>query len=221
MLKKHGRSDDCACSMKFALCALLWVAVMPCSAQQSNLVPVTPQYRVSESPTISVEELQQRSQSKARGIFTKAKEAALRGDHAGAVKLFEKTLKVDPYFADARNDMAVELIVLDEAERAVAELQQLIELQPHFVMGYTNLAAIFCDQDRYAEAEAVLRRVLSIDPNSSKANLLLGIALHEQGKRGEETQNVLEMAARSNLVASKLLKEWFGVTDVAEKDTTH
>lgn len=202
--------------MKFALYVIASLAAT-CSAQQADVISSAPRYRIAEAPTISVEELQQRSQSKARGIFVDAKAAAHRGDHARAIKLFEKALKVDPLFADARNDLAVELIIVGEAEDAIDELRQLIQLDPHLMMAYTNLAAIFCDQKKYTEAEEVGRRALSIDPNSTKASLLLAIALYGQGKRGSETQNVLETAARSNPAAIKLLKEWYGSSEIADK----
>lgn len=162
---------------------------------------------------MTVQELQQRTTSKARGSFLDAKMAAQHGQHAHAIKLFEKALRMDPLFADARNDLAVELILTGKAEGAIDQLRQLIQTDPHFLMGYTNLAAILCDQQKYSDAEAVLRRALSVDPASAKASLLLGIALYGEGKRDAETRGVLETAATSIAGAGKLLNEWFGPGD--------
>jgi Flp pilus assembly protein TadD len=202
--------------MKLAFCAILLCAAMLCSAQQSDLVPSRRRYLVTEAKTISVQELEHRTQSKARGAFMEAKIAAQHGDHKRAVKLFEKVLNIDPVFSDARNDLAVELIVVGDADGAVAQLQQLIQLDPHFVMGYTNLGVVLCNQKKFSAAEALMRRALSVDPNSAKANLLLGVALYAQGNRGAETRNALEAAARSNPIAVKLLKDWFAISDVAD-----
>ncbi len=201
--------------MKFALCAIVLFAAMLCSAQQSDLVASPPHahYRIAEAPTITVEELQQRTGSKARGVFLDAKLASRQGQHAHAIKLFEKALRIDPLLADARNDLAVELIVTGETNRAIDQLRQLIQADPHFMMGYTNLAAMLCDQQKYADAEAVLRRALSVNPTSAKASLLLAIALYGEGKRGAETRDALGSAAKSIPGAGKLLKEWFDSGD--------
>ncbi len=203
--------------MKLALCAIPLFVVATCSAQQSGLVPSSKQHFViTEAKTISIAELQQRNQSKARGTFADAKMAARRGDHSRSITLFEKALKTDPLFSDARNDLAVELIVSGQTDRAVDQLQQLVQLDPRFLIAYTNLGVVLCNQKKFPEAEAVVRRALNIDPNSSKASLLLGLALYAQGNRGAETQSALEIAARSNPLAAKLLKQWFGVSDVAD-----
>lgn len=205
--------------MNFALCATALVAAVACSAQQSDLVGSTPHYRIAEAKTISIQELQQRSQSKAAGVFHEGKLAAKRGDHARAIKLFEKAVAIDPGFTDARNDLAVELIVSGEPQRAVEQLQQVIELQPHFLMAYTNLGAILCSEKKFGDAEGVLRRALSVDPNSGKANLLLAVSLYGQNKRGTETQSALEIAAKSSPLAIRLLKEWFGLPQSTEAGT--
>lgn len=204
--------------MKLALCATALLAVVACSAQQSDLVAPSLHYRIAEAKTISVQELQQRSQSKAAGVFQDAKLAARRGNHPRAIKLFEKALKIDPLFADARNDLAVELIISGEPQRGIEQLQESVQLSPHFLMAYTNLGAILCDTKKFPDAEAVLRRALTVDPNSVKANLLLAISLYEQNKRGTETQSALEIAAKSSPIAARLLHDWFGVSDVAEAD---
>ena len=207
--------------MKFALCAIALFAVTPCSAQQSDLLPSQPRYRITESSTISVEELQQRTESKAKGIFADAKAAARQRDHARAVKLFQKVLKIDPAFADARNDLAVELIVCGEIDQAKDELARLTQMDPHFLMAYTNLGAILCEQKNYSEAERVLRRAVNLAPTSAKVNLLLAVALYQQGKRGSETRNAIEFAAKSNPVAGRLVKEWYSNSDLADKGEPH
>jgi len=202
--------------VKLALCILPFFAIAASSAQQQGPTPPKKTYVVTEAKTITVQELQQRSQTKALGAFRKAKMLAQQGDHLGAIKAFEKVLDKDPLFSDARNDLAVELIVAGQEDRAIGELQHLLQLDPSFVLGYTNLGVILCQQKRYAEAEAALRRALVGNPYSAKANLLFALALKGQGRQGAETRNALETAAKSLPVASKLLKQWFGTADVAD-----
>ena len=201
--------------MNFALFVLSLFAATTCLAQQSVLEAAKQQFVVRESNTISVNELQQRTQSKARETFIDAKVAAREGNHQRAIKLFEKVVKKDPLFSDARNDLAVELIISGQQDRAVTELQQAVQLDPHFLMGYTNLGVVLYNQQKFPDAELVVRRALSLDPNSGKASLLLALALHAQGNVGAETREALEVAARSNSIATKLLKKWFGISDVA------
>ena len=200
--------------MKLVLCELLLFAVTTCSAQQSDLLAPKTHFVVTESKTLSVGELQQRNQSKARQTFSDAKLAAQKGAHLRAIKLFEKTLQRDPGFSDARNDLAVEFIVLGDLDHAVEQLEQAVH-DPRFVMAYNNLAVVFCNQKKYADTEIVARQALNISPNSAKSSLLLAMALYHQGKRGAETQSALEMAARSNPIAIKLLKDWYGISDIA------
>lgn len=201
--------------MKFALCELLLFAMSTCAAQQAVLPAPKPSFVVTESKTISVDELQQRTQSRARNTFADAKMAAKQGDHLHAIELFDKVLKRDPLFSDARNDLAVELIVVGQTARAEDELQHAVYYDPHFLMGYTNLSVVLCNQKRFSEAEPVIRHALTLSPTSAKGNLLLAIALHGQGKQEVETRDALERAARSSAVAAKLLKSWYGNSEIA------
>ncbi len=206
-----------ALTLKVALCAIPFFAIAVSSAQQQDQAPQGTPYVIAEAQTITVQELQQRSQSKALGAFHKAKLLAQQGDHAGAMKAFEKALKTDPLFSDARNDFAVELLASGQEDRAVDQLQQLVQLDPGFLLGYTNLGVILCHQNRYAGAEATLRRALGVNPRSAKANFLFALALKGQGKGGtEEAHNALQSSAQSLPCASRLLKEWFGTSDVAD-----
>ena len=206
-----------ALTLKVALCAIPFFAIAVSSAQQQDQAPQGTPYVIAEAQTITVQELQQRSQSKALGAFHKAKLLAQQGHHAGATKAFEKALKTDPLFSDARNDLAVELLASGQEDRAVDQLQQLVQLDPGFLLGYTNLGVILCHQNRYAGAEATLRRALGVNPRSAKANFLFALALKGQGKGGtEEAHNALQSSAQSLPCASRLLKEWFGTSDVAD-----
>jgi Tfp pilus assembly protein PilF len=201
--------------MKLALCELLLFAATTCFAQKPDVFGSKTPIAVTESKTISVDELQQRYHSRARNTFTLAKSAAQTGDHRRALKLFSKVVRKDPYFSDARNDLAVELVVVGQLNRAVDELQQAVDNDPRFLMGFNNLGVILCTQKRFVEAEAVVRRALALSPYSAKANLLLAMALHGEGAAPAETQHALEVASRSSAVASRLLKAWFGTTDIA------
>lgn len=201
--------------MKFALCGYPLFVVL-CSAQQPAVQAPLQHFFINESQTISVHELQQRNQSKAHEKFIDAKLASERGDHPRAIKLFLKTLQVDPLLSDARNDLAVEFVVSGQLDRAAEQLRALMQLDPGFLMAYTNLAIVLCTQKKFPDAESVARRALGLDPNSGKANLLLAIALYAQGKRNAEIQSALEAAGRTNPKANELLKKWFGIADLAD-----
>ncbi len=202
--------------LKLALCAIPFFTIAACSAQQQDQTSLKKTYVVTEAQTITIQELQQRSQSKALEAFHKAKLKAAKGDHAGAIKSFEKVLQAEPLFSDARNDLAVELIISGQEDRAVDQLQQLVRLDPGFLLGYTNLGVVLCKQRKFVDAEATLRRALGVNPTSAKASLLLALALKGQGKGGAETHTALEAAAKSLPVASRLLREWFGASDIAD-----
>lgn len=202
--------------MKFALCVIPFVAIAAAFAQQQEQTAPKRAYIVTEAQTITIQELQQRTQTKALEAFARAKKLAEKGDHPGAVKAFEKVLKTDPLLSDARNDLAVELVISGQEDRAVEQFQKVLQIDPSFVLAYTNLGVVLCHQKRYADAESTLRRAVDLNPESAKANLLLAVALKNQGKQGAETQNALQRAAKSLPIASRLMKEWFGTSDVAD-----
>lgn len=68
---------------------------------------------------------------------------------------------------------------------ALALLQQINAKTPQFSGPLVNQAVILLKQEKYADAEKVLRDALKINPRNPYASNLLGIALREQGKFGD------------------------------------
>jgi tetratricopeptide (TPR) repeat protein len=85
--------------------------------------------------------------------------------------------------------------LLDENEKALAEIQRVIQINPRYLDAYTLAGTFLIRLGRLAEAEQVLRRSLSLDPAQANPHLELADIYHAQGKSQEEGQE-LELARR-------------------------
>jgi len=74
---------------------------------------------------------------------------------------------------------------LGNGERAEADYQRAIRLQPAFIPPYVNLADLYRQQGRDADGERILRQALALHPHSADVHYALGLLLVRQ-KRGEE-----------------------------------
>ncbi len=118
-----------------------------------------------------------------------APSAALTADQR---RLFEQALaeyrNVQGYNAD-RAESWLNLGSLEarlgDRERAEADYQRAIRMQPSFMPSYVNLADLYREQGREADGERVLRRALAIHAASADVHYALGLVLVRQ-KRTDE-----------------------------------
>jgi Tfp pilus assembly protein PilF len=66
---------------------------------------------------------------------------------------------------------------LGNRERAAADYQRAIRLQPQFMPAYVNLADLYREQGRDADGERVLRQALALHPESADVRHALGLLL--------------------------------------------
>jgi len=71
------------------------------------------------------------------------------------------------------------------AEERITQFRNMVESDPENELGHFSLGKAYADVQRFAEAEAPLRRVLELNRSYSKAYQLLGWTLTETGKRQE------------------------------------
>ena len=65
------------------------------------------------------------------------------GDLRGALMHYQKAVQIDPYYAEAHNDLGVIYEAMGDDEDAMAMYQKVLELEPGYLAAYTNLAFIY------------------------------------------------------------------------------
>jgi Flp pilus assembly protein TadD len=96
--------------------------------------------------------------------------------------------------------------VLGNADRAIEELQRVLEIDSPFKIAYTNLAAILYNRRRYQEAEAVMRKGIAVLGDWPNASLTLGVVLIAQGDRTAEAWEHLKSAVAQAKIAKTLFE---------------
>ncbi len=156
-----------------------------------------------------------------RELYTKAKEAAQRAleldesvaeahtslagilhkfdmDWAAAEREFQRALQLNPNYPTAHQWYAIYLISKGEFDRALAEIDRALEIDPHSLIIRTDKGWLLYAARRYEEATTLLKQVLERDAKFGSYFLIL--AYNQQGQHGEalaEAERVLASGNRS------------------------
>ena len=137
-----------------------------------------------------------------KAIYCYEKAIALQPDYAIAHYNLGEVLKVQGFFPAAERALSEAVRVkqnFPEAWCSLGEVQgeqdlndpalrsfnRAIELNPNHINSYLSLADLYKKLGQSSSAEITLIAVLGIDPQSSRAQYLLGIALFDQGRLDE------------------------------------
>jgi tetratricopeptide (TPR) repeat protein len=124
-------------------------------------------------------------------------------------------------FGGAYNDLGSRYIELQEYEKAAAEFQKAIDLDPRIMQPFNNLSVAFFLLQRYPDAEAAARRALDLDPHNSTAQYILGCVLATEKRNPSEAVEPLhrtevEFPDARLLLAQILLRQ--GVVNEAKNE---
>ncbi|GAA0520079.1 tetratricopeptide repeat protein [Deinococcus depolymerans] len=92
--------------------------------------------------------------------------------------------------AEALNQQGVLLAVLGEPDRAREVLEAALQADPGHYRALTNLGNLDMEAGRYAQAEAIYRRVLILNPEYDGGHHNLGVALRRQGRVAEGVRSI-------------------------------
>ena len=84
--------------------------------------------------------------------------------------------------ADEHMDMGIGYLDQGQFDRAIAEFQAVIQLDPGDAQAHYNLGLAYQKQDKLDEAAAAYLKSIQLDPNLADAHINLGLVYKTQGK---------------------------------------
>ncbi len=141
------------------------------------------QFETRHSATVTAWELA--VPPKAVQEMARGNEAMGRGEWRKAIQSFEAAIARFPEYAVAYNNLGVVYVKLSEPNKALGAFERAIRLNDHLSMAYVNEARLLQTQGRLTDAEPLLKKVLSYDPRSGDALLLLAFVEYRQHKYDE------------------------------------
>ena len=102
-------------------------------------------------------------------VFNQAQDIHEKGDLAGAIKLYEKALKILPEFPEAEYQRGVAYLALGKTADAESAFRRAVELRADWSLAQTGLASLLVNKGEYVESEKLLAKVLESEPQNPPA----------------------------------------------------
>jgi tetratricopeptide (TPR) repeat protein len=102
-------------------------------------------------------------------IFNQAQDLHEKGDLAGAVKLYEKALKIEPAFPEAEYQRGTAELALGKTAEAEKAFRRAIELREGWTLPMTSLGSLLINKGETAEAERLLAKAVELEPHNGVA----------------------------------------------------
>ena len=120
------------------------------------------------------------------------------GRYPDAVSALRRSLQLNPYYVDARNDLGTALLMSGKREEGKAELLAAFNdpTNPTPEISARNLGQAYLEEKRWNEAASWFRSSVGRNPQLVDSHLGLSDALHGQG-RTEEAVRAMEEAVRA------------------------
>ena len=128
-------------------------------------------------------------------------------DWDGAAKEFDRSLELNPNYAEGHRARAIYLLTLRRNEDALTAIHRAQALSPLSPAIHADVAAALWRLGRYDEARAQLQRTLEIDPGSSRAYVELGIIASRHGDVAEAINGMQRAVAISS---RRMHVQWLG-----------
>lgn len=113
----------------------------------------------------------------AADLYVSALEAAGAGDSKKAVEQLKGAISLYSEFGLALNELGVQYLKLNLADKAAEVLRQAVRIAPDAVAPRLNYGIALLQKRNFAESEAELRQVLRRNDGAATAHLYLGINL--------------------------------------------
>jgi tetratricopeptide (TPR) repeat protein len=120
----------------------------------------------------------------------------LQGRHSEAESFLKKSVEGQPDQIAAYYYLALNYDSMGQQDRAVGLFRDLLKRHPDHASATADLGKILLRQHKYDEAQQVLERAVTLDPNSAQAHYQLAMVLHRLGKTAQSEE---EFAASHKL----------------------
>lgn len=130
--------------------------------------------RSSLAGTISTADLS--APDNARKQVKKASEASARQEWSKALQLLTKAIAIYPNYAIAYNNMGIAYGHLNDTQHEREALEKAIAINDHFTQAFINLALLSYHEQKFEEAETLMKRAQSVDPRNGEVLALLSQA---------------------------------------------
>jgi tetratricopeptide (TPR) repeat protein len=117
----------------------------------------------------------------AQSAFAAAMARQDAGDVEGAIKLYRRTIELDPRDGGAYNNLANLLAAQDKLMAAVACLRRAARLAPRSSAVFANLGNYLRQLGRFEEASIALARAIELEPDSAAVLYRFGLLLDDLG----------------------------------------
>lgn len=101
------------------------------------------------------------------------RKAEASGDREAAIEALEAAFAADPDSAEVCFRLAYNLDLVGEEDEAMHLYEQAVQSPSPALNALVNLAVLYEDRGRYAQAERCIRQVLATDPNHPRARLYI------------------------------------------------
>ena len=145
-------------------------------SQRSNqdVYLTIPRSRFTVAGTISAADLN--VPDSARKQAKKASEASARQEWSKALQLLTKAIAIYPNYAIAYNNMGIAYGHLNDTQHEREALEKAIAINDHFTQAFINLALLSYHEQKFEEAETLMKRAESVDPRNGEVLALLSQA---------------------------------------------
>lgn len=92
-----------------------------------------------------------------------------QADLGGALKCYQKSVKLDPHYADAQNNVGTIYYERKKYGKAIRAYNKAIALRPDSAPFYMNMGYAYFGQKSYEESISAFRKALQIDPDAFEA----------------------------------------------------
>jgi tetratricopeptide (TPR) repeat protein len=155
---------------------------------------------------ISVARLRHKTPKAAERAYGRAAKFVKAEDHQKAAAELEKTVALDPGFADAFDQLGIEYARLDHLPEARVALQRAVELDPDFWRHWFNLGLISYQLGDYAKAQSSAYKAVRLGGAVANTHWLLGFLLYVRQETRTEGIVHLQYAARTMPEAREFLQ---------------
>jgi tetratricopeptide (TPR) repeat protein len=101
-------------------------------------------------------------------------------DYRAAKRHYERALKVNPRYAEARNNLGALAYAQRNYRGAIREYQRALKLAPDSATIYSNLGTAYFARKRYEDAARAYQQALALDPNIFESRGTAGTILQER-----------------------------------------